>query len=124
MFRTNVMMALAAACSLSLPAMAEQADREKPMNITADHCDFDQKTMKSICTSNVVVVRFKPNGKLDGRFGQDADGTPDGVVNLSLGDGNDTGRAVALQADGKIVVAADRVNGNSTDIALVRLLGR
>ncbi|MDD2534949.1 MAG: hypothetical protein PHW78_00045 [Macromonas bipunctata] len=75
-------------------------------------------------TSNVVVVRLQPNGKLDGRFGQDADGTPDGVVNLSLGDGNDTGRALALQADGKIVVAADRVNGNSTDIALVRLLGR
>ena len=75
-------------------------------------------------TSNVVVVRFKPNGKLDGRFGQDADGTPDGVVNLSLGDGNDTARALALQADGKIVLAADRVNGNSTDIALVRLLGR
>jgi len=57
MFRKNVMTALAIACSLSLPARAEQTDREQPMNITADHCDFDQKTMKSICTSNVVVVQ-------------------------------------------------------------------
>lgn len=75
MFRTNVMMALAAACSLSLPAMAEQADREKPMNITADHCDFDQKTMKSICTSNVVVVQGSMTIRADKLvISQDAEG--------------------------------------------------
>jgi uncharacterized delta-60 repeat protein len=73
-------------------------------------------------SSNVFVARLNADGKLDTSFGQGNDGTPDGVVNLSFGDGNDYGRTVALQADGKIVVAGDRVNGGSSDIVLARLL--
>lgn len=38
-------------------------------------------------------------GQLDTSFGRANDGTPDGIVNLSLGDGNDTSAAVAVQAD-------------------------
>ena len=62
-------------------------------------------------------------GALDASFGKANDGTPDGVVNLSLGDGNEFARAVAIQADGKILVAGDHVNGSSTDIFLLRLIG-
>ena len=75
MFRTNVLAAVATACCLSFPAWAEQADREKPMNITADHCDFDQKTMKSVCTSHVVVVQGSMTIRADRLvISQDADG--------------------------------------------------
>ena len=75
-------------------------------------------------SSNIAVARLNANGALDTSFGAgNADGTPDGVVSLSLGDGNEVARAVVLHADGKIVVAGDRVNGSSTDIFLLRMLG-
>ena len=76
-------------------------------------------------SSNIAVARMKADGTLDRRFGagQD-DGTPDGVVGLSLGAGDDVAKAVVLQADGKIVVVGDRVNGASSDIVVVRLNGK
>lgn len=74
--------------------------------------------------SNVFVARLLSDGRLDAEFGQEADGTPDGVVNLSFGEGDDFGRAVAIESDGKIVVIGDRVNGSSSDIVLARLLAK
>lgn len=73
-------------------------------------------------TSNAVVVRLNADGSLDASFGQSDDGTPNGVVNLSIGDGNDFGKTVILQADGKILLAGDRSNGDSSDIWVARLL--
>jgi len=74
-------------------------------------------------SSNVFVARLLADGSLDSEFGQGDDGTPDGVVNLSFGDGNDFGRALALQADGKIIVAGDsQATDGSFNIALARLL--
>lgn len=75
MFRTNVLTAIVLACSLSPAVRAEQADRDKPMNITADRCDFDQKTMKSICSSNVLVTQGSMTIRADRLvISQDADG--------------------------------------------------
>lgn len=75
MFRTNLLMAIAAACCLNSLVFAEQGDREKPMNITADNCNFDQKTSKSVCTSNVVVVQGSMTIHADRLvISQDADG--------------------------------------------------
>ena len=75
MFRTNLLLAAAAACCLNSQVFAEQADREKPMNITADVCNFDQKTAKSVCTSNVVVVQGSMTIHADRLvISQDADG--------------------------------------------------
>lgn len=74
-------------------------------------------------SSNVFVARLNADGSLDADFGQADDGTPDGVVNLSFGDGNDFGRALALQADGKIIVAGDSIAADgSSNIVLARLL--
>lgn len=74
-------------------------------------------------STNAAVVRLLSDGKLDSAFGQgNADGTPDGVAAISLGNGNDFAHAMALTADGKILVGGDRVNGNSSDIWVARLL--
>lgn len=76
-------------------------------------------------SSNIAVARLKANGTLDTKFGagQD-DGTPDGVVGLSFGSGDDLAKAVVLQADGNILVVGDRVNGSSKDVVVVRILGK
>lgn len=76
-------------------------------------------------SANIAVARMKSDGTLDKRFGAgQSDGTPDGVVGLSLGAGDDVAKAVVLQADGKIVVVGDRVNGSSSDIVVVRINGK
>lgn len=62
------------------------------------------------------VVRFNPNGSLDTSFDSD------GVVNTSISPNWDYGNSIAIQSDGKIVVAGQ--SRNDTDgwdqIALVR----
>jgi uncharacterized delta-60 repeat protein len=61
-----------------------------------------------------AVVRFNTNGTLDTGF----NGT--GYVFTSIGSGADTGWKVAVQGDGKIVVAGVSSNGSNTDCAVVR----
>ena len=76
-------------------------------------------------SENMVVARLNANGSLDTAFGADgsSDGTPDGFVSLSLGDGDDSADALALQSDGKIVVAGTTtsVDAGSTNIVVARL---
>jgi uncharacterized delta-60 repeat protein len=62
--------------------------------------------------SDFAVARFHPDGSLDASF----DG--DGVVGVNFG-GVDQALAVALQADGKLVVAGETSVG--FDVALIRL---
>lgn len=57
MFRTKLPLLLVLACCLESPAFAERADREKPMNIEADNCNYEQKAQRSVCTHNVVVAQ-------------------------------------------------------------------
>jgi len=65
-----------------------------------------------------AVVRYNPDGSLDTSF----DG--DGRVTTAIGTYIDWGRAVALQSDGRIVVAGDSILvGSRDDFALVRYLG-
>ena len=59
-----------------------------------------------------AVVRYNPDGTLDPGF----DG--DGIVTTDLGSGSDVANAIALQGDGKIVVAG----GTDEDVALARYL--
>jgi uncharacterized delta-60 repeat protein len=79
----------------------------------------DGKIVVSAATHNganldVAVLRYDANGSLDPSF----DG--DGIATTAVGAGDDRGLAVALQSDGKIVVAGDAVTGASTDFVLVR----
>ena len=77
-------------------------------------------------SSNLIVARLHANGSLDKSFGADGgqDGTPDGVVQVSLGQGDDVVKAIALQANGKIILVGDLVNGASSDAFVARILGR
>ena len=60
-------------------------------------------------------------GDLDPTSGTASDGTPDVIVNLSLRNGNDFGKPVAVQNDGKVVVVGLSEQDGSTNIELIRL---
>ena len=64
--------------------------------------------------TDFAVVRYNPEGSLDTSF----DG--DGKVTTPIGSSNDQALAVAIQRNGKIVVAGFSHNGSNTDFALVR----
>jgi len=70
----------------------------------------------SINSSNIdfAVVRYNTDGSLDNSFGVG------GKVTTRISDSNDIARAVALQADGKIVVAGYSGSFLNTDFAVVR----
>jgi uncharacterized delta-60 repeat protein len=73
-------------------------------------------------SNDIVVVRYTADGSFDAGFGVgEDDGAPDGVANISLGEGNDFGTAIATQADGKIVVAGYHEEGSSTNMVVMRL---
>ena len=63
-----------------------------------------------------ALVRYNPDGSPDTSFGGD------GRVITPIGSGDDCGRSVALQTDGKIVVAGYSNNGSDLDFAVVRVL--
>lgn len=69
--------------------------------------------------ANILVLRYRSDGTLDPAFG---DG---GRAVLPLGNGTDRAHAVAIQADGRIVVGGTTLSGTSTtgqDFALLRLM--
>ncbi len=64
--------------------------------------------------SEFALTRYNSNGSLDTTF----DG--DGTVTTNIGVYSDGARSVAIQSDGKIVVAGYSDNGNNQDFALAR----
>ena len=62
-----------------------------------------------------MVLRFNGNGSLDGAFGE-------GCVLREIIEGNAFVTSLALQQDGKILVAGARFNGSVTDMLVVRIL--
>ena len=63
-----------------------------------------------------ALVRYNTDGSLDTTFGSD------GKVTTAIGSGTDVARSVAIQADGKIVVAGYSHNGSNYDFALARYI--
>jgi uncharacterized delta-60 repeat protein len=63
-----------------------------------------------------ALARYNPDGSLDTSF------NGSGKVTTAIGSGNDYGNALALQPDGKLVVAGWSFNGTKVDFALVRYL--
>ena len=64
--------------------------------------------------NDFAVIRYNENGVLDPSFGNG------GIVITSIHDGNDNASALAIQPDGKIVVAGSSNNGSNYDFALIR----
>ncbi len=63
---------------------------------------------------DVAVARYQTNGSLDSTFNSV------GFDILDLGSNDDIAYSVAIQADGKIVVAGSAGNGSNTDFLLLR----
>ena len=64
--------------------------------------------------NDFALVRYESDGRLDTSFGGD------GKTTTPIGSDDDLGRSVAIQGDGKIVVAGNSRNGNNDDFALAR----
>lgn len=65
-----------------------------------------------------TVARYEPDGEPDATFGPDHNG----VVITPIGTGFDYAYAMAIQGDGKIVVAGSSTSGSDTCFALARYL--
>jgi uncharacterized delta-60 repeat protein len=65
---------------------------------------------------DVGIVRFNSNGTLDTTF------SGDGKQITSFGDGDNLAHAVALQSDGKILVAGEGWNGKTVEFVVYRYL--
>lgn len=65
--------------------------------------------------ADVGLVRYEDDGSLDATFGGG-----DGMVTTPIGAATDSGNAVRIQSDGKIVVAARTFGGATYDLAVVR----
>lgn len=63
-----------------------------------------------------ALVRYTDSGALDTSFGSG------GKVTTAIGSGDDYGQSVAMQSDGKIVVAGRARIGSNQDFALVRYM--
>ena len=64
---------------------------------------------------NIALARYNADGSLDTSF------SGDGKLTTTFGSRNDYGNAIALQADGRIIVAGSSLSTNS-DFALLRYL--
>ncbi|MDN2578651.1 hypothetical protein [Aquibium sp. ELW1220] len=73
-------------------------------------------------STNFVVARLNADGTPDAGLGagEGPGGTPDGFVATSLGDGDDVATALALQAEGAILVGGYHQDGDSTSMAVAR----
>jgi uncharacterized delta-60 repeat protein len=65
-------------------------------------------------SKDFALLRYNANGSLDASFGKE------GIVINSIQTGDDNASGIAIQKDGKIVVAGSSNNGNSNDFALIR----
>ena len=66
--------------------------------------------------NDFAVARYDEYGRLDPAFGSG------GVLTVAVGSGDDRAHAMALQPDGKIVLAGYSHNGSNDDFALVRFV--
>lgn len=77
---------------------------------------------KAIYTDDFIVVRFQNNGTFDASFGNSGGVTTNFFTRPSGATSRDLAQAVALQPDGKIVVAGYSNSGGEDNFAVARYL--
>jgi len=65
-------------------------------------------------STNVFVVRFSISGTIDKNFGDN------GILITNVNQGNDNVNALAIQDNGKIILAGNSFTGNNYDFMLLR----
>jgi uncharacterized delta-60 repeat protein len=75
----------------------------------------EARSTGTLSGDDMFVARFNAQGTLDTDFGSD------GVATIDFAGAADACRAIALQADGRIVVAGNTQGGGHSDFAIVRL---
>jgi len=76
---------------------------------------YSGNNVDGISDWSLVVLKYDPNGTLDTKFGTN------GVYQYDLTDNTEWGYGLALQTDGKIVVAGQVHNGTDDDVIVLRL---
>ena len=89
-------------------------DRATALSIQSDHKIVVAGSSNNGIVNDFALVRYNPNGTLDPSFGNS------GIVVSSVRKGDEQFSSVALQPDGKIVVAGNSNDGISNDFALIR----
>ncbi|MEZ6119717.1 MAG: FG-GAP-like repeat-containing protein [Pirellulaceae bacterium] len=93
-------------------AIGSGADRINDMVLQADGKIVVTGSTHNGSNQDVVVARYDANGVLDSGFGTG------GIVATDLAGAHDLGYGVTLQADGKIVVVGDTLEGDSNYMVL------
>jgi uncharacterized delta-60 repeat protein len=71
-------------------------------------------TTNALGDNDFAIARYNTNGSLDASF------DTDGIVTAAVGNDNDVLFAIAIQTDGKIVVAGSTNNGTNDDFCIAR----
>ncbi len=72
------------------------------------------KSGADVTTTDFAVARYLPDGTLDPDFGSG------GVVTSDFAGSTDYGHAVAIQADGRMIVVGEAISGTQKTFALIR----
>ena len=89
-------------------------DAGKDVLVAPDGSIFGAGSLQLGTASNFAIVKVTPQGNLDSGFGSG------GKSNADLG-GDDRGEALALQADGRVVVVGSSTSGGASVFGLVRV---
>ena len=95
-------------------AIGVGVDSSYDISIQADGKILLSGTSNNGTDNDFAVVRYNSDGTLDTSF------SANGILTTPIGAANETGRSIAVQSDGKIVVVGDSDNGTDQDVALVR----
>jgi uncharacterized delta-60 repeat protein len=96
-------------------AFGSGADRARSVTLQADGriVVVGQAVMGNL---DIAIARYNSDGSLDTAF------SGDGRLTLAIGAGYDTAGSVAIQPDGKILLAGDSLIAGTADFTVVRLL--
>jgi uncharacterized delta-60 repeat protein len=97
-------------------AFSTQHDYSRAVALQEDGRIVVTGQASSLTTPDLAVARFKADGTPDAAFGAG------GKVTVDFFGSTDSGESIAIQTDGKIVVAGAARNGTSTGVALTRIL--